>query len=119
MGKRVFISYSHAQGQWVIDRLVPCLRAGGAEVLIDQERFTAGKAVVGQMDAVQDHAEMNLLVFSPQYLQSDYCLHEMDKAVSRDPQFHTGSVVPVKRVACDLPDSFKAKATTVIRQSAE
>ena len=33
MPKSVFVSYSHKQGDWVWDRLVPCLRAGGANVL--------------------------------------------------------------------------------------
>ena len=51
---KVFVSYRHHNGPWVWDRLVPCLRCGGAEVLIDRERFKAGKAVLGQMDAVQD-----------------------------------------------------------------
>ena len=51
---RVFISYNHQQGKWVWERLTPCLRAGGAEVLIDRERFEVGKAVVGQMNALQD-----------------------------------------------------------------
>ena len=52
MPKKVFISYSHRQGDWVWDRLVPCLKAGGAEMLIDRERFEAGKALTGQMDTV-------------------------------------------------------------------
>jgi hypothetical protein len=43
MGKSVFISYSHQQGEWVWNALVPCLKAGGAEVLIDRERFEAGR----------------------------------------------------------------------------
>ena len=38
MGK-VFVSYSGKQSGWVWDRLVPVLRAGGIEVLIDRERF--------------------------------------------------------------------------------
>jgi hypothetical protein len=57
-----FVSYSHQQAHWVIDRLAPCLEAGGAEVLIDRDRFAVGKAVVGQMDALQDQADKQLLV---------------------------------------------------------
>ncbi len=62
---RVFVSYSHQQGRWVWERLVPVLKAGGAEVLIDKERFQLGKAIVGQMDALQAQAVRHLLVFSP------------------------------------------------------
>jgi hypothetical protein len=54
---RIFISYSRQQEGWVWDRLQPCLGAGGADVLIDRERFVVGKAVVGQMDTVQDQAD--------------------------------------------------------------
>jgi TIR domain len=107
VGRTVFVSYCHAQGDWVWDRLVPCLRAGGAEVYIDRERFNAGRAVIGEMDATQEMAEMSLLVLSPEYLASGYCLHEMDKAIARDPQFRMGLVLPVMRIACTLPDSIR------------
>jgi hypothetical protein len=40
---------SHLQGEWVWDRLYPCLVAGGAEVLIDRKRFEAGLAVFDQI----------------------------------------------------------------------
>lgn len=36
---KVFISYCHKQGDWVWDRLMPCLKADGAKVMIDQKRF--------------------------------------------------------------------------------
>jgi hypothetical protein len=105
--KKVFISYSHAQGDWVRNRLVPCLEAGGTEVLIDHERFEAAKSLVGQMDSTQDAAEASVLLLSPEYLQSPNCCHEMERAIARDPHFQSGSVIPVKRVECKLPDAIQ------------
>jgi len=37
-GMKVFVSYSHAQSDWVQDRVVPVLEAGGAEVLVDHSQ---------------------------------------------------------------------------------
>jgi hypothetical protein len=76
MPKAIFVSYCHALGKWVWNRLVPCLKAGGAQVFIDRRRFTAGKAPAAQMGAAQDRADVNLLVLSPEYLMSANCLHE-------------------------------------------
>ncbi len=101
---RIFISYSHQQIDWVKNRLVPCLSAGGAEIIIDYQHFTIGKAVVGQMDHWQDQADKHLLVLSPDYLKSDYCQHEMQRAIAKDPSFSHGLVLPVLREACNLPN---------------
>ena len=103
---RLFVSYCHHQGDWVWGRLVPCLKAGGAELLIDRERFEVGKALVGQMDALQDQADQHLLVLSADYLSSPYCCHEMDRAIALDPDFKLGIVIPVLRGACALPPSI-------------
>lgn len=103
MAKKVFISYSHQQGDWVLNRLLPCLRYGGAEVLIDKERFKAGRPVIGQMDAMQDKADIYLLVFSLEYLASPYCQHEMNRTVDKDPLFQRRIVIPVLREACNMP----------------
>jgi hypothetical protein len=104
MSRKVFVSYSHHdQGEWVWRRLVPCLRTGGANVLIDREQFEAGVHVRGQMDAIQEEAELHLLVLSPSYLRSDYCLHEMRQAIARDPEFKRGDTVIVLRQECPLP----------------
>jgi hypothetical protein len=107
MSKKVFISYCHRQGEWVWDRLVPCLRCGGADVLIDRERFKAGFGVIEQMNDAQDAAEMSVLVLTPDYLRSDYCLHEMKRAIAnRRPD--KGLVIPVKREDCPLPDEIES-----------
>jgi hypothetical protein len=68
---KVFVSYSHAQSDWVQDRLVPVLEAGGASVFVDYRHFAAGHTVIGQMDKWQDQAERHVLVLSEQYVASD------------------------------------------------
>ena len=107
MPKSVFISYSWKQGEWVWDRLVPCLRAGGADVLIDREQFEAARALDKQMDEVQDRADLSILVFSPDYLTSKPCQREMKQAVQRDPDFKDGVTIPVKRENCALPAAIR------------
>jgi hypothetical protein len=62
---KIFVSYCHKQGEWVWDRLVPVLKAGGGDVLIDRESFEAGKAIEGQMDATQDQGERPFELISP------------------------------------------------------
>ena len=89
---------------------MPVLKVGGAEVLIDKERFKLGKAIVGQMKALQAQAERHLLVFSPDYLASTYCQHKMKKAVALDPGFSQGLIVPVMREACSLPKILADKS---------
>ena len=114
---RIFISYSHQQGDWVCRRLVPCLEGGGAVVLIDRERFKLGKAIVGQMDALQDNAERHLLVLSPDYLGSNYCQHETQRALKLDPKFTQGLLLPGTGEARTLPHPFPRQPSAVCQPS--
>jgi hypothetical protein len=107
MPTSVFVSYSRPESDWVWERLVPVLEAAGAEVLIDREQFGAARAVYRQMDKVQDRAELNLLVLSPDYLASRACQHEMRRAIARDPTFEMGVTIPVLRKKCQLPPEIK------------
>lgn len=101
--RKVFVSYCHEQKDWVRSRLVPCLDAVEAEVLVDYRRFRVGKALPKQMDILVDEAEIILLVLSPEYLKSGSCCREMDRAIARDPTFEHGTVLPVMRKSCTLP----------------
>jgi hypothetical protein len=105
--KKVFVSYSWKQGEWMWDRLYPCLFAGGAEVLIDRKRFEAGLALFDQIDKTQDGAEVHVLVLSPDYLASAACRHELERAIALDPDFQHGRVIPVLRVDTDVPDKIR------------
>ena len=91
MPRTVFISYSHKQGEWVWDRLVPVLKASGVEVL------------------VQDQAESTVIVLSPDYLKSSACRKEMMRAIDRDPTFggRPASAIPVLLKECTLPDAIR------------
>ena len=107
MGRKVFISYRHQQAEWVRTTLYPVLAAGGAEVVIDYREFAAGLAVRRQMKAAQDKADLHLLVFTPDYFQSDYCVEEMRRAFALDPDFSKGLVLPVLLERCDLPPEIQ------------
>ncbi len=109
MGKHLFISYSHQQGDWVWNDLVPCLKAGGAEAHIDVERFKAGHDLTAQMDAEQDACDLSLLVLSPDYFASKNCQHEMQRAMASD------HFVVVVRVDCAVPDTLKTKLYVDLR----
>jgi hypothetical protein len=49
------------------------------------------------MDAVQDQADYHVLVLSKEYLASDYCKHEMDRAIDKDPHFKLGKYLRFSR----------------------
>ena len=100
---KVFVSYAHSEQSWVVDRLVPVLEAGGAEVIIDIRHFRAGRTVTGEMDQWQDQADRHVLVITGDYLASGPCQHEMTRAIGCDPGFTAGVVLPIRRDAAPLP----------------
>ena len=107
MPKKVFISYRHTDAAWVRDTLYPVLSAGGAQVVVDYQDFAAGIALRKQISDEQAGADVHLLVFTPDYFQSDYCLEEMRRAVATDPQFVKGTVLPIVLQPCTLPPEIK------------
>jgi hypothetical protein len=107
MAKRVFISYRHQQAEWVRTTLYPVLSAGGVEVVVDYKKFAAGVAVRRQMKAAQGKADIQLLVLTPDYLQSDYCVEEMNRAFSLDPDFSKGVVLLLVLERCKLPPQIR------------
>ncbi len=104
---KVFVSYAHADGEWVWRSLKPVLEAAGVEVLIDRERLRAGYQVVGEMDRVQDQAAVHALVVTSAYLASPMCRHEMGRALACDPAFEHGRVVLVRRDDADWPETLR------------
>lgn len=93
---KIFISYCHKQAAWVQDELLPVLDASGHTALIDRRRFTADEQLLTQMDHLQDEADHQLLLLSPDYLASENCRHELNRAIGRP-------LTVAKLAPCDLP----------------
>jgi hypothetical protein len=107
MSKKVFISYRHGDAAWVRDTLYPVLSAGGAQVVVDYKDFDAGIALRKQISEKQAIADVHLLVLTPDYFTSAYCLEEMRRAAATDPQFEKGTVLPIVLQQCVLPPEIK------------
>lgn len=103
-----FVSYCHDQAEWVRTRLVPILRAGGINVLIDHERFTPGRSLPLQISQTQEAAFFQILVISNGYIESAYCMKEMRQAVSMDPNFQKGIIIPIKLAPVQLPEEIRS-----------
>jgi len=104
MPQRVFVSYSHRQKDWVKERLVPVIRASGAEVVRDEEAGVAGKSLKLQMKDWTERADHIVAVLSPDYLASAACGFEWKLSLLKDPGFQGGGVIlPVLREDCALP----------------
>ena len=109
----IFISYSRDQAAWVEDQLVPVLIAGGADVpvlhpgggeeVVDTERSAVGAGVAQRVLTAQDQAERQIVVLSEEYAGNVSCLEQLRHAISKDPDFRYGLVIPVLREDCTLP----------------
>ncbi len=104
---KVFVSYSHKNGDFVWNSLVPVLKAGGAEVLIDKERFKLGFEVKGQMDPTQDLAERQVLCWSKPYAESIACQHEFARALAGEKTF-SGRLLLLLLDSCPMPAALPA-----------
>lgn len=103
MKKLVFISYSHKREDWVLTRLAPLVRASAAGLDIDVEMFGPGVALKGQMEAAVDRADIVLAVICPDYLTSDPCRLEWERAHARSKRFTDQFLMPILRVGDELP----------------
>ncbi|NYZ15496.1 toll/interleukin-1 receptor domain-containing protein [Azospirillum sp. RWY-5-1] len=112
MTPNVFISYSHRQAEWVHRRLAPVIRASGAEVVLDVADGRAGLSLDVQMRRWGDAAAHVVAVLSPDYLRSDACRLEWERAQARDPGFlNGGTLIPVLRETCDpMPPALQGTA---------
>ena len=113
---RLFVSYGVGQAGWVEDRLVPVLRAGGAdkpmlhagggEEVLDTERSAVGAQVARRLLRAMDDADRQIVVLSPDYVANISCVDQLKAMVAKDPDFRYGTVIPILRESCVLPEGI-------------
>ena len=99
----VFISYSHADQDWVWSWLIPRLKAEGLTVCTDQESFDIGVPSLVNMENAVLASRHTLLVLTPAYVESQWTLYEQILAQTQDPIGLRQRTLPVLREPCELP----------------
>ena len=99
----VFISYSHADQDWVWSWLVPRLKAEGLILCTDQESFDIGVLSLVNMENAVLASRHTVLVLTPAYVESQWTLNEQILAQTQDPIGLRQRTLPVLREPCELP----------------
>jgi len=100
----VFISYSHKDGDWVTQTLVPRLEAGGLRVCIDKRDFTPGRASLLNMQDGISNSQHILLILSPNWVESRWTQFEAELARTSDPAGVKARTIPLLWKPCVIPE---------------
>jgi len=99
---RVFVSYSHGDGDFV-QPLADRLRLKGLQVWIDNADLAAGDSLVERIgDAIRD-GDFLVAVISPSSVESPWCQKELRLAATRGINESRVFVLPVRRGGAAMP----------------
>jgi len=99
----VFISYSHADAEWVREWLVPRLQAARLTVCIDHAAFDIGVPALVNMENAVAASRHTLLVLTPAWVASEWTRFEALLVQSDDPAGLRRRTLPILRDACAVP----------------
>ncbi len=100
----VFVSYSHADKDWVLTWLVPRLEEAGIKVGIDFRHFEPGAPILAEMERIILRSRKTLLVITPDFFAGEWTKYEESLAQILDPTAEERRVIPLLAKPCeDLP----------------
>jgi len=104
-GKRIFISYSHADRE-VARMIEASLRVAGAETFLDERDIKVGDSISGKVfDGIASSTEL-LYIISAESIQSAWAKKELDVALMRHIQEQGFKILPVLIDEVSLPTSL-------------
>ena len=118
---KTFISYSHQDESWFKQlkiHIAPLLRNGDISIWSDHE-ILAGQLLNSKINENMALAELFLLLLSPAYLASDYCMDvELKHALARKKSDDV-KIVPIIVEACNWQSMSKLKDLKIIPKDAK
>ncbi|MCU0523169.1 MAG: toll/interleukin-1 receptor domain-containing protein [Anaerolineae bacterium] len=115
----VFISYCHADREWVWNWLIPRLKAEGLALCTDQESFEIGVPSLINMENAVLASRHTLLVLTPAYVGSEWTLYEQILTQTQDPIGLRQRTLPVLREPCELPPRIAMLTYLDLREGAD
>jgi hypothetical protein len=100
----VFISYSHADEQWVEHTLLKTLEDAGLHACIDFRDFAIGRPSIINMQDAALQSRHTVLVITESWIKSEWTLFESLLTRTKDPAGLTRRTIPLRLQAVDLPD---------------
>jgi len=109
----IFISYSHADSAFV-DQLEADLRQQGFETWVDRQRLAGGQRWRRELQEAVEHAQVLLIVLSPDAIASQSVQIEFDYALDLGKL-----LIPIYYRQCEVPMELRAIQWIDFRQSYE
>ncbi len=104
---QVFISYSHKDQDWVKNWLLNKLEGNGIATHIDYRDFEIGVPSLINMERAVDQCAKTLLVFTPDWVNSEWSQFEGLMLQTQDPIGLRKKILPLMRCDCQLPPRLK------------
>lgn len=103
-----FISHTWGEGQHDFAlRLRDALRDNGVEAWVDEEQILPGDLIKDRMrQGILKESDVFLFVMSPESLQSENCLCELNWALEQRREAGM-QIIPILRKGCEIPDSLQ------------
>jgi tetratricopeptide (TPR) repeat protein len=112
---KIFISYSSKDGEWVRNWLLPQLESNGLKTHIDYRDFEIGVPSVVNMERAVEQCAKTLLVFTPNWIDSEWAQFEGIMLQTLDPTGLRKKILPLMLETCPLPLRLRTLTYTDFR----